>query len=133
MGSNAAGNGFDENRFRDVLHAHAELLYRDLSRRARTRAIEMSSVESIHGLSEEAINTCLKIRNVSRGVVVGDEELLICSVCRERLYLWEEEDKTKTTTEIAELGCGHDFHVDCIKQWLRRNNRCPLCRAIFCC
>ncbi|GKV38334.1 hypothetical protein SLEP1_g46256 [Rubroshorea leprosula] len=25
--------------------------------------------------------------------------------------------------------CKHDFHTLCIKEWLRQNNKCPICRA----
>lgn len=26
------------------------------------------------------------------------------------------------------LACGHSFHAECIKPWIRRNRTCPLCR-----
>jgi len=29
---------------------------------------------------------------------------------------------------VAALRCGHAFHEPCIKAWLQRNTRCPLCR-----
>ncbi|XP_042505816.1 E3 ubiquitin-protein ligase RHA2B-like [Macadamia integrifolia] len=43
-----------------------------------------------------------------------------CSVCLTRL---EDGD------EIRELQCKHDFHKDCLDQWLKREQvTCPLCR-----
>lgn len=49
----------------------------------------------------------------------GDEQE-VCSICLEGL-----DDKV-----IAKLDCGHEYHVECIKEWLlRRNNFCPLCKA----
>lgn len=32
---------------------------------------------------------------------------------------------------ITTTDCGHKFHTDCIKGWLRDNPSCPLCRAGF--
>ena len=29
---------------------------------------------------------------------------------------------------VGELGCGHVIHKDCLKRWLQRNNRCPICQ-----
>nr|CAD1823438.1 unnamed protein product [Ananas comosus var. bracteatus] len=43
-----------------------------------------------------------------------------CSICQEE---YEEED------EMGRLGCGHTFHVYCIKQWLSQKNACPVCKA----
>lgn len=28
---------------------------------------------------------------------------------------------------VGSLSCHHDFHVDCLKTWLKRKNHCPLC------
>jgi hypothetical protein len=30
---------------------------------------------------------------------------------------------------IGALECDHNFHVDCLKTWLKRRNACPLCAA----
>ncbi|XP_059285971.1 probable E3 ubiquitin-protein ligase ZFP1 [Lycium ferocissimum] len=30
---------------------------------------------------------------------------------------------------IGTLRCGHEYHTDCIKQWLLRKKDCPMCRA----
>ncbi|GMN30191.1 hypothetical protein TIFTF001_002729 [Ficus carica] len=32
--------------------------------------------------------------------------------------------------QIAGLECGHEFHYNCIKQWLIQNNSCPICKRI---
>ena len=30
--------------------------------------------------------------------------------------------------DIGTLDCGHEFHSDCIKQWLAHKNICPICK-----
>lgn len=30
---------------------------------------------------------------------------------------------------LGTLECGHDFHTDCIKQWLTHKNLCPICKT----
>ncbi|XP_059286614.1 uncharacterized protein LOC132040029 [Lycium ferocissimum] len=43
-----------------------------------------------------------------------------CSICQEE---YEAEDET------GKLGCGHFYHIHCIKQWLMHKNSCPLCKS----
>ncbi len=44
----------------------------------------------------------------------------ICLICTAPL------DKGE---KIGDLTCGHSFHADCLKEWLKRRNACPLCNA----
>ncbi|KAK7836192.1 e3 ubiquitin-protein ligase mbr2 [Quercus suber] len=30
---------------------------------------------------------------------------------------------------LGALDCGHDFHTNCIKQWLMLKNLCPICKT----
>ena len=43
-----------------------------------------------------------------------------CSICLD-----------KPPGMITRTGCGHEFHTECIKGWLRDNPSCPLCRSGF--
>ena len=45
-----------------------------------------------------------------------------CSICFEPM--------TKKNITIA-LPCGHKFHTSCIKNALRHNNKCPMCRRVI--
>ncbi|XP_055808397.1 probable E3 ubiquitin-protein ligase HIP1 [Solanum dulcamara] len=52
--------------------------------------------------------------------VVADVESNMCGICQ---FEYEDEEN------IGELQCGHEYHTDCIKQWLLRKKDCPICRA----
>jgi len=43
-----------------------------------------------------------------------------CSICLNQIEI-----KAKTNT------CGHSFCYECIKQWVKKNKSCPLCRMSF--
>jgi hypothetical protein len=38
--------------------------------------------------------------------------------------------KEENFKEIAQLNCSskHIFHVECLKQWVKKNDTCPNCR-----
>lgn len=59
--------------------------------------------------------TCLsKFKEVQR--VESDEE---CSICL-----------SKTNKPKCKTKCGHYFHIRCLKEWLKTNVKCPLCRTV---
>lgn len=41
-----------------------------------------------------------------------------CSICLEQI-----DERRILTTQ-----CGHNFHISCLKKWLRMNDSCPVCR-----
>ncbi|XP_059639227.1 E3 ubiquitin-protein ligase MBR1-like [Cornus florida] len=43
-----------------------------------------------------------------------------CSICQEE---YEEDDK------MGKLDCGHLYHIECIKRWLKNKNICPICKT----
>ncbi|XP_027353964.1 probable E3 ubiquitin-protein ligase RHG1A isoform X2 [Abrus precatorius] len=71
------------------------------------------------GLSEETILKLLKHKKYS--VETGSQpDAEPCCVCQED---YGDGD------DIGTLDCGHDYHRDCIKQWLMRKNLCPICKT----
>lgn len=44
----------------------------------------------------------------------------VCVICAD--------DISEVGTPVIELGCGHAFHEECIRQWLTRRHTCPVCR-----
>ena len=49
-----------------------------------------------------------------------EEDVVTCSIC-----MMEIEDGER----IGALECDHKFHVDCLKEWIKRRNVCPLCQT----
>ncbi|EXC28188.1 E3 ubiquitin ligase BIG BROTHER [Morus notabilis] len=71
------------------------------------------------GLSEEMILKCLKQKKyTAAGKFQSENEP--CSICQEEYNEGE---------NVGRLDCGHDFHRDCIKQWLTQKNLCPICKT----
>ncbi|XP_059647803.1 E3 ubiquitin-protein ligase MBR2-like [Cornus florida] len=71
------------------------------------------------GLSEETIFQAIPQRkhlSIAEGPVPNLEP---CCICREDYCLGD---------DIGTLDCNHDFHVNCIKQWLIQKNLCPICK-----
>ncbi|KAH0705437.1 hypothetical protein KY290_010131 [Solanum tuberosum] len=61
-----------------------------------------------------------RIHRVVEGVNNQTETKEICAICQAE---FEHEES------IGTLGCGHEYHTGCIKQWLLRKKDCPMCRA----
>ncbi|MCL7050707.1 hypothetical protein MKW94_008397 [Papaver nudicaule] len=75
------------------------------------------------GLLEETVSSHLKNR-VHPGATTSvdstaEENTIICTICQEE---YENKDI------IGTLDCQHEYHADCITQWLTQRNVCPLCR-----
>ncbi|KAI3871951.1 hypothetical protein MKW92_027258 [Papaver armeniacum] len=71
------------------------------------------------GLSKETISRELKTRVHTRSVD-SRGECVICTICQDGYY-----NKDK----IATLDCQHEYHEDCITQWLLQKNLCPYCNG----
>ena len=61
---------------------------------------------------------CLKGNNESQ--LSEDEK-------KRNIICFRKNDK-KTQRKVKLYECNHEFHVDCLKEWVKNNNSCPLCR-----
>ncbi|XP_011000715.1 PREDICTED: E3 ubiquitin-protein ligase MBR2 [Populus euphratica] len=71
------------------------------------------------GLSGETI---LKLMKQQKHVPVSTEspaDLEPCCICQEEYMDGD---------DMGIIDCGHDFHANCIKQWLMQKNLCPICK-----
>ncbi|KAJ9153546.1 hypothetical protein P3X46_026973 [Hevea brasiliensis] len=80
------------------------------------------------GLSEETIRSKLKTRKCLSSpmsinleeAACADQESDACIICQ---------DDYKHQEKIGTLDCGHEYHADCLKKWLRVKNVCPICKS----
>ncbi|KAF2287353.1 hypothetical protein GH714_039710 [Hevea brasiliensis] len=79
------------------------------------------------GLSEETIRSKLKTRKCLSPMSINleeaacaDQESDACIICQ---------DDYKHQEKIGTLDCGHEYHADCLKKWLRVKNVCPICKS----
>ncbi|KAL1207746.1 putative E3 ubiquitin-protein ligase RHG1A [Cardamine amara subsp. amara] len=71
------------------------------------------------GLNEEIISNRLKQQKYKSNIK-SSQEVEPCCICQEEY---------KEGEEMGKLECGHDFHSQCIKEWLKMKNLCPICKT----
>jgi hypothetical protein len=71
--------------------------------------------EDVRGMSNAAIGT-LPIYLARSGAIRE-----VCAICHETFA---------TDRFYRQLPCGHQFHPNCIGEWLSRSRKCPTCRGV---
>ncbi|XP_073140092.1 E3 ubiquitin-protein ligase MBR2-like isoform X2 [Henckelia pumila] len=107
-------NGFVEmhDRHRDMRLDVDNMSYEELL------ALEERMGNVSTGLSEEKILALMKQRKYRVfGVTLNLEP---CCICQEEYIDGD---------DIGISDCGHEFHINCIKQWLTLKNLCPICKT----
>mmetsp|Transcript_21592 Transcript_21592/g.84002 ORF Transcript_21592/g.84002 Transcript_21592/m.84002 type:complete len:313 (-) Transcript_21592:29-967(-) len=66
--------------------------------------------------TDKEVIAALPRREVEAGEVREGYE---CAVCQ---------DAFESGSQVIQLPCSHDFHVDCILPWIEHRNTCPTCR-----
>lgn len=79
---------------------------------------------SVNKMTEEELETFktayeFEISQDSIGECKEDSPSTECSICFAEL---------KVGQKALKLACEHFFHTDCVAEWLKRQNRCPLCK-----
>lgn len=109
------GTGALHDRHRDMRLDVDDMSYEDLL------ALEERMGDVSTGLKEETIMKFMKQRNYSSVTTEGSSKIEPCCICQEEY----------TTGEtIGTLNCGHDFHTNCVRQWLLKKNVCPICKTV---
>lgn len=62
-----------------------------------------------------------------------DDKSCILNINKKRKWIgiWKKrrEIQENTSRKVNLYECGHQFHVDCLQNWLKNKNTCPLCRT----
>lgn len=109
------GTGPLHDRHRDMRLDVDDMSYEDLL------ALEERMGDVSTGLEEETIMKFMKQRNYSSVTTEGPSKIEPCCICQEEYTIGE---------TIGTLNCRHDFHTNCIKQWLLKKNVCPICKMV---
>lgn len=61
----------------------------------------------------------VNLSQIKLQLVAKEQTLQECAICLDTILL---------TDKCTQLSCQHQFHTDCVRQWLREKTTCPLCR-----
>jgi len=99
--------------------SHAPELPNTPSTQATEQSFDFLDEELGRTASHDETHTQHALHEIS--LSTHDDDEVVCTICLGEV---EEGDR------VGELnGCNHLFHSDCLKDWLRRRNVCPLCQT----
>ncbi|WZZ87080.1 probable E3 ubiquitin-protein ligase RHG1A [Brassica napus] len=101
------------DRYRDMRLDVDNMSYEELL------ALEERIGDVCTGVNEETISNRLKQRKF-KSSTKSPQDAEPCCICQEEYSEGE---------DMGTLECGHDFHSQCIKEWLKQKNLCPICKT----
>ncbi|XP_010442096.1 PREDICTED: probable E3 ubiquitin-protein ligase RHG1A [Camelina sativa] len=101
------------DRYRDMRLDVDNMSYEELL------ALEERIGDVCTGVNEETISNRLKQRKYKSNTK-SPQDAEPCCICQEEYTEGE---------DMGTLECGHEFHSQCIKEWLKQKNLCPICKT----
>ncbi|CAH8297773.1 unnamed protein product [Eruca vesicaria subsp. sativa] len=101
------------DRYRDMRLDVDNMSYEELL------ALEERIGDVCTGVNEETISTRLNQRKY-KSSTISPQDAEPCCICQEEYTEGE---------DMGKLECGHEFHSQCIKEWLKQKNLCPICKT----
>ncbi|KAF8107743.1 hypothetical protein N665_0117s0015 [Sinapis alba] len=101
------------DRYRDMRLDVDNMSYEELL------ALEERIGDVCTGVNEETISNRLK-QSKYKSSTKSAQDAEPCCICQEEYTEGE---------DLGTLECGHEFHSQCIKEWLKQKNLCPICKT----
>ncbi|XP_019098062.1 PREDICTED: LOW QUALITY PROTEIN: probable E3 ubiquitin-protein ligase RHG1A [Camelina sativa] len=101
------------DRYRDMRLDVDNMSYEELL------ALEERIGDVCTGVNEETISNRLKQRKYKSNTK-SPQDAEPCCICQ---------DEYTEGEDMGTLECGHEFHSQCIKEWLKQKNLCPICKT----
>ncbi|KAG2262126.1 hypothetical protein Bca4012_013220 [Brassica carinata] len=101
------------DRYRDMRLDVDNMSYEELL------ALEERIGDVCTGVNEETISSRLK-QSKYKSSTKSPQDAEPCCICQEEYTEGE---------DMGTLECGHEFHSQCIKEWLKQKNLCPICKT----
>ncbi|KAL1198673.1 putative E3 ubiquitin-protein ligase RHG1A [Cardamine amara subsp. amara] len=101
------------DRYRDMRLDVDNMSYEELL------ALEERIGDVCTGVNEETISNRLNQRKYKINTK-SPQDAEPCCICQEEYTEGE---------DMGTLECGHEFHSQCIKEWLKQKNLCPICKT----
>jgi hypothetical protein len=98
-------------------------------RRRRQRSVNILQIcDSNRDLMVQFMNKIrpkrLEERDEIESPCTNEQQTEPCSICLDPL------NAADKTTPIEALSCGHIFHSNCVRTWLKYKNNCPIDRMV---
>ena len=107
----------DERTVRNVYITHQRNPYRVLTMNSYNNdIIDLIINRSLHD-AEVKRNDNIELQYP---IEQWDKEDTPCTICLEPI---------KQNDNYCEMKCSHNFHADCIRDWVKYKQSCPVCRA----
>ncbi|QDZ19748.1 RING-type domain-containing protein [Chloropicon primus] len=99
---------------------HNEALERVMAQLAANHAVARQPA------SADAVAKLPRIRDMEElGKLTGEK---CCSICQDDWCTGELDGEEEGGFVAVKMPCSHVFHEDCLLQWLKEHNTCPICR-----
>jgi hypothetical protein len=126
-----------------LYNINGKIKYNTLIKKSEEQSKDSEMIGSSLGEDSEMVGSSLGEDSVMVGSSLGEDSVMVGSSLGEDSVMVDDEseyqeDKIVTGVECPKssseqiyihLPCGHFFHTECIKNWLSRSNKCPMCKC----